>query len=361
MKNYRIAAAVALVLASASPILALGTETFGNAPAVNQPEWAKGILDVVNLKSRVYSVWVNGNEHFYYSGNAKELNEAIKKFSEVQSEVRRLMILPGNGKTQSFGGKPIAFGWQLHVPSGIYKAIAKKNHAEMTVYINGIKPLAVQDPKQIANWLSKLADEEFKVRESAQKELEKLGNDAKPFLLDALKNQTSAEARGRIEMLLGKLRVFDVTDLDIPKSIEVVTMDDLMAEYWKGLKDPDQYKCTDAIQGLSTFSPYDSKIVPALIEMLKKDKNEYIRRVAASCLCNLETPVESIVAALKEGLEDPDMNIRNHFQASLDRIEQAKQKSEEAKEKTAKEERLKRERAIAKEIADFKKASGEKK
>jgi hypothetical protein len=361
VKNYLIAAIAALILASPSPILALGMETFGNAPVVGQPEWDKGVLEVVNLKSRIYSMWVNGNENFYYSGSAKELNEAIKKFSEVQSEVRRLIVLPGAGKTQTFGGKPIAFDWQLHVPSGIYKAVSKKIHAEMTVYINGIKPQVVNDPKQIAKWLSQLADEEFKVREAAQKELEKVGNDAKPFFHDALKNQASAEARQRIESMLGKLRTFDVTDLQIAKGIEVVTMNDLMADYWKGLKDPDQYKCSEAINGLSTFASYDTKIVPALIEMLKKDKNEYIRRVAASSLCNPDIPEQSVIAALKEGLEDPDMNIRNHFQATLDRIEIAKQKREREKDKTGKEERLKREKAIAKEIVDFKKASSEEK
>jgi HEAT repeat protein len=112
---------------------------------------------------------------------------------------------------------------------------------------------------------------------------------------------------------------------------------------------------------LSTFAPHDDKIGPALIEMLKKDKNEYIRRVAASSLCNPDIPEEPVVTALKEGLEDPDMNVRNHFQATLDRIEIAKQKREREKDKIGKEERLKREKAIAKEIADFKKANSEKK
>jgi len=82
----RICAGIAiatLLLALPSAVFALATETFGNAPAVNQPEWAKGIIDVVNLDSRVYSVWVNGNENFYYSGDARALNEAIKKYGAI--------------------------------------------------------------------------------------------------------------------------------------------------------------------------------------------------------------------------------------------------------------------------------------
>ncbi|HEV3439555.1 MAG TPA: HEAT repeat domain-containing protein [Gemmata sp.] len=360
MKKYATVAAVTLLLASSSPVLALGTESFGNAPVVNQPEWAKGVLDVVNLNSRVYSVWVNGNEHFYYSGNARELNEAIRKFGDIQADVHRLILLPGTGKTQTFAGKPVPYDWQLHVPSGIYKAVSKQNHAEMTVYVNGLKPQAIQEPKRIANWLRQL-DDEFPVREEAQKELEKLGNDAKPLLREALKNQPSPETRRRIETMLGKLRGIDVTDLQIPKGVEVVIMDDLLAEYWKGSKDPDQHICSGALYGLSSFASYDAKIVPALIEMLKKDKNEYIRRVAASCLGDLDISTEAVVTALKEGLTDPDANIRNHFQATLERIEKAKEKREQSKEKPEQEDRLKRERAISKEIAEFKKAIGEKK
>jgi len=354
VKYYAVAAVAALLMALPSSVLALGMETFGNAPVVKQPEWAKGVLEAVNLKSRVYSIWVNGNENFYFSGDARALNEAIGKFAEVQSDVRRLIILPGSGKTQTFAGKQIPFDWQLHVPSGIYKAVAKKDHAEMTVYINGLKPQAAGEPKQIAGWLRQLDDDAFRTRDTAQKELEKLGNDAKPLLREALKNQPSPETRSRLEAMLGKLRGLDVTDLEIPRGIVVVTMDDLMAEYWKGLKDPDSYTCSSAIQGLSSFASYDAKIAPALIEMLKKDKNEYVRRVAASCLCGPHIPKEPVVAALKAGLEDPDVNIRNHFQATLEQIEKAK-------EKPGSEDHLKRERTIAKEIADFKKATGEKK
>jgi hypothetical protein len=45
----------------------------------------------------------------------------------------------------------------------------------------------------------------------------------------------------------------------------------------------------------------------------------------------------------------------------LERIEKAKKQHEESKDKISPEDRLKRERAIAKEIADFKKAIIEKK
>src|SRR5262245_44839900 len=118
--------AVAVVLALPATALALAHESFGNGPLVRQPGWANGLLEVVNLHSRVYSIWVNGNEHFYYQGDAAALNEAIRKFAAIKGGPRRLVLLPGQGKTQSFSRKAIDFDWQLHVPSGIYAAVAKE-------------------------------------------------------------------------------------------------------------------------------------------------------------------------------------------------------------------------------------------
>src|SRR5262245_46522536 len=115
---------VAVVLAFPAVALALATETFGNAPMVKQPGWADGVIDVINLNSRVYSYWVNGNENFFYQGDAAALNEALRKFAAIKGGPRRLVLLPGRGKTQTFSRKAIDFDWQFHVPSGIYMAVS---------------------------------------------------------------------------------------------------------------------------------------------------------------------------------------------------------------------------------------------
>src|SRR5258705_506701 len=139
MKKSIRTAVVLLVLALPATVLALAMETFGNAPVGKQPDWAEGVVDVVNLKSRVYSYWVNGNENFFYRGNAEALNAALRQCAAVKSDVRQVILLPGAGKTHSFERKPIDFNWQLHVPSGIYKAMSRRQHAVMTVYISGLK------------------------------------------------------------------------------------------------------------------------------------------------------------------------------------------------------------------------------
>src|SRR6516162_10429648 len=101
MKTVAGVIVVGLLLALPATALALATETFGNAPAVKQPDWAEGVLDVVNLKSRVYSQWVNGNENFFYRGDAQALNEALRKYAAVKADVRQLILLPGSGKTMT--------------------------------------------------------------------------------------------------------------------------------------------------------------------------------------------------------------------------------------------------------------------
>src|SRR5262249_19367635 len=158
-------------------------------------------------------------------------------FAAVKDEGRQLILLPGPGKTHSFERKPVAFDLQFHVPSGIYKAVSKRGHVVMTVYINARKPQETPARKSIEKWLVDLNNDSFETREKASRELEKLGNDAKPFLRAALKIQPAPEARRRIEGLLGKLREVDVTDLEIPEGTKILSVDDLLAIHLRALKD----------------------------------------------------------------------------------------------------------------------------
>src|SRR5262249_30436451 len=140
----------------------------------------------------------------------------------VKDDVRRVILLPGPVKTHSFGGKPMEHDWRFDVPSGIYRAVTGHKHADITVYIRGTKPRPA-DRKQVEAWLKDLGSDIFKTRDHANQQLVKLGNDAKPFLREALKTERALEARRRIETLLDRLHDLDITDLEIPKGITVVT------------------------------------------------------------------------------------------------------------------------------------------
>src|SRR5262245_47691959 len=199
---------LALALCTALPTLALAlaTESFGNAPVVRQPDWADGVLEVVNLKSRVYSVWVNGNESFYYHGNADAINDALQKYAAIAGGAHEVILLPGAGQGRSFNGKQIDFDWQLHVPSGIYKAVFKKTDPVLTIYIRGVGSDREIDLKQVDQWIEALDHEKFAVREKATLELAKLGETIRPHLRAALKTAgRTAENKRRLDSLLEKL------------------------------------------------------------------------------------------------------------------------------------------------------------
>jgi hypothetical protein len=323
MKAIAIAAGAAL-LALPATALALAQVTVGNAPMVKQPGWAEGVIDVVNLESRVCAVWVNGNENFYYRGDARALNVALRKYAAVKADERRLVLLPGREQTQSLDSKTIAYNWRFHVPSGIYLAITKNKNVVLTAYIDAAKPRDPIDRKKAERWLRELDDDSFTVREEASRELERLGPAAKTLLRESLEASTSREARRRIEAALAKLKGIDCGDLDIPPGVTVVTASDLVAEHLVGLKDADQTRCGLAIAALGDLAPFSDKVVPALAAMLRKDKSASVRRVAAWSLGRAGVLARDVLPALKEGLGDPDENVRTAFRSAVDQIEQAR-------------------------------------
>jgi hypothetical protein len=351
MKIVAASLALLLVLALPATALALATEAFGNDPMVKQPDWAEGVVDVVNLKSRVYTVWVNGNESFYYRGNARDLNEAIAKFTAVHDGVRELILLPGPpAARKSFEGKMVDYDWMLHVPSGIYKAMTKREHATLTVYVRAPNPRPL-DRKRVEQWLPGLGSDSFKAREQASQELQKLGKDAKPILREALKAEQSPEARRRLEALLERVQDVDVTDLVIPKGVTVVTVDDQLAAHMKGMQSPDRNVRSTALQDLAGLAPYSDKVVSALSDALKKDEDNHVRRVAAGCLSHLPVGVRAAEPVLKAGLDDPDAYIREACKTALGRLDGPKDAPVQVDETRAE---------ILKDINGYKKPDGPK-
>ncbi len=155
-------------------------------------------------------------------------------------------------------------------------------------------------------------------------ELAKLGNDAKPFLRAALKGQPSLEKRRRVESLLDRLpRGYDVTDFEIPSGLALVTIDDLLAQNLKKMHDPDTYLSGDALEELAPLALYSDRVIPAIMTMLDNGKNEWVRRVAALNLADIGFSARSALPILKEGLHDPDMNIRKVFQMAFEKLDKA--------------------------------------
>jgi hypothetical protein len=348
MKVVAIAAAALLTLPATA--LALSFESFGNAPVGKQPGWAEGVLDVVNLKSRVYSFWGGaGNFNFYYQGDARALNEAIRKFAAVKADERRLVLLPGRGKTHSFDRRAIDFDWQLHAPSGRYQAVTKSKHAVLTAHINATTPRGPLDRKKAERWVRELDDDSFATREAASWELERLGAAAKPLLREVLRGRPSPEVRRRIGALLAKLQGCDAGDLEIPPGVTVLTASDLLEVHLKDLSDADPLRCGIALSGLAELAPYSDKVVPVLAARLRKGKSEYVRRVAAHCLGRVGAGARTALPALRAGLGDPDPNVRAACRSAVEQIEKVRDEPGWAAE-------LKKRRAILKDLDEWQKA-----
>jgi hypothetical protein len=338
MKRIAVVAFVAAFLTIPARAFALSfiEETFGNDPVLKQPDWAEGILDVVNLKSRVYRIKNTGglanfvDEHFFYKGDAGALAEALRKFAAVKADERQLVLLPGPGKVPYNMGKAVEFDWQFHLRNGPYREWSGNKHAVLTVYLTAVRPEGRPHRTRVERLIGELGNDSFEKRQDAEQQLQALERDAKPFLRDALKVRTELEVRKRIERLLKRLPGLDVGDLEIPPGMTAVTAGDLLAEHLEGLSDTDLTRCNRAGYNLTQLARYHPRVVPALADLLAKDRSEYIRRVVASCLGSIGARAKTALPSLRMGLADPDPNVRTDFQTAIDQIEKARDEPESA-------------------------------
>ena len=138
--------------------LGLAEERVGPVPdAVAQAEFPAGITNLLRHESRVYSIWVNGNEHFHYQAGAKQVNELIQHFSKMQMRDHVLTIKAGRVQSTSFSGDSISYNVDLHVLGGIALAVHKQRgephtheptltiHADPTKDADLLKELTLPD------------------------------------------------------------------------------------------------------------------------------------------------------------------------------------------------------------------------
>ena len=123
-RGFRTFLLLILAATAGLPAVAFGfaTEDKGNAPFLeaNYGEWkGTGIMPVANHESRVYHTWVNGNEHFYYRGDTKALNDALRKFAASEADVREVIIRPGPSERTTFNKVRVPYDWHLHIQGGI--------------------------------------------------------------------------------------------------------------------------------------------------------------------------------------------------------------------------------------------------
>ncbi|MBN1975413.1 MAG: hypothetical protein JW787_17385 [Sedimentisphaerales bacterium] len=135
MKKYVLFIIIFAILSISQICFGLATEQIGPNSSLghetgSQPSWPKGIYEITNLDSREYSIWVNGNENFYFNGDVEEINEMINLFSKVAIRDHVVQILSDKGTTKTFGGVEIGYNVRLQLVEGIALFMTREEQRE---------------------------------------------------------------------------------------------------------------------------------------------------------------------------------------------------------------------------------------
>ncbi|MHC4353819.1 MAG: thioredoxin domain-containing protein [Planctomycetota bacterium] len=127
-KHIAIIAAVG-ILGLCRSSYGMATEQIGPDaahPTVAQQDWPKGIVGIPRHMSRVYSIWVNGNENFYFKCKVDEINELLAIFAKARMRDHVVRIQPGVENVSTFGREEIEYNVQLQIVAGIVLSFARE-------------------------------------------------------------------------------------------------------------------------------------------------------------------------------------------------------------------------------------------
>ena len=266
----------ALLVVPAATCLALGTEEFGNKPlsALNYPNW-KGIIDVVNDKSRVYQRWVNGNEHMYYEGGIDDLNRVLKSLAAAEMPVHEVVLRPDAGVTNSFDATkpPIKFNWQLHVVTGIARSLTNSDKGDFVW------------PKHPRLTIHTAGD-------------------------------------------------FDFSKLAVPKEVKLISIEQQCAVARLAMDSTDKSVRGWAAGVVAHLDQHDPANLAAL-ERLLADEDDWVRLNAAGSIGRFGGAAKSAIPALKECLLRADANLRAAAEKAIESIEATPDRRKEVEEHAA--------------------------
>jgi hypothetical protein len=138
MKSTITAVVAGVLLAGllGGPAFGLGMEQVGPDPADRptraEPGWPAGIVDLPRHGSRVYSSWVNGNEHFYFDATVEQMNEMITAFGKARMRDHVIQIVSGPKTVRSFfgaSGREFKYNVALQIVAGIALSVAREGDA----------------------------------------------------------------------------------------------------------------------------------------------------------------------------------------------------------------------------------------
>lgn len=147
MRTLSLLVAVWVLFCGARASHGMATEQVGPDsaqphPTTAQPGWPAGIIKLLEHESRVYSIWVNGNENFYFKASQDEINELIQRFSQMRMRDHELRIKVGKKHVKPFDGEQIAYNVNFHLLEGIALFMTRMgegpqtNEPTLTLYLD---------------------------------------------------------------------------------------------------------------------------------------------------------------------------------------------------------------------------------
>lgn len=252
-----------VMFVSAPRAFALGTEEFGNKPLSerNYTDWP-GIMPLVNDEARVYSNWVNGNEHLYYEGGTAALNSALKDFAAVKTETRRVIFRPGPGVASSFHGKRVPCTWELHLVGGIAGHIATLDKGDLIWSKFPVLTVYVGDE-------------------------------------------------------------IDMKKLIIPDGVTPLNLAEIKQQYATAvLKSTDKTVRGWGCGNLAALDPYDGESLKVIADRLQDDDN-WVRQNAAGALAVFGAKAKTTLDALREAATSDDQNLKEAAEKAIAAVEAA--------------------------------------
>jgi hypothetical protein len=147
MRTYQLLLAVLVLLSCARSGYGLATEQIGpdkdqRHPTFEQPGEPAGMIEILRHDSRVYSIWVNGNETLYFKATPGEIGELIKLYSETRLRDHVVIFKKEKKEVRTFKRDRIDYNVNFHFLGGIALATTRRNgEAEtyeptLTIYVD---------------------------------------------------------------------------------------------------------------------------------------------------------------------------------------------------------------------------------
>src|SRR5262245_22927096 len=316
-------------LFSATPAFALRTIMTGNQPLGPESGLDKEVLAAFNVPERVIlsEGGLDGNYEVYFHGGPKALNEALRRFAAINAGKPEVVLMPFPARPFDFGKKSYPYDWMMHVPPRSGRRGTEREFVTMTVFIPNVGPPSPTDPAAARKWIADLADDNFKVRERAAKELADLGPSAAGLFREALRGKLTPETRERLEKLLVDVsKDLRVDTLELPAGLMVVGPDDLLARARKKLADKAAGIRGNGASSLAECGVSAEEVLPDLEKMLKSE-SEWESKAAWGAIwgaSGLGAAAKPLLPALRTAAGSKDKEFAKVCQQVADSIEKAK-------------------------------------